>query len=173
MLIQLTDSDLSKMPNVLRKDLLGWLQSMDLDFSLPAQQRDLNLVVMDIAKLEHSNDLDLESHLTSEPENQDKSDRSQIRLSQLFDGGLTRSGMPMRVRLKRERAKEIGRDYINSLTISPRGTVAYEGEEFDKPSPLAAKLNGSPVNGWEYLEVKREGEWMRLEILRQQLRQAL
>ena len=172
MLIQLTDSDLSKMPNVLRKDLLGWLQSMDLDSSLPAQG-DVSLMVMDIAKMEHSNDLDLGSHLATEPENQDKSDRSQIRLSQLFDGGLTRSGMPVRVRLKRERAKEIGRDYINSLTISSKGTLMCEGEEFDKPSPLATKLNGSPVNGWEYLEVKREGEWMRLEVLRQQSRQAL
>ncbi|NJR39361.1 MAG: hypothetical protein HC781_11760 [Leptolyngbyaceae cyanobacterium CSU_1_4] len=173
MLIQLTDSDLSKMPNVLRKDLLGWLQSMDLDSSLLAQQGDLSLMVMDIAKMEYSNDLDLENHLAFELEDQDKSDCSQIRLSQLFDGGLTRSGMLVRVRLKRERAKKIGRDYINSLTISPRGTVAYGGEEFDKPSPLATKLNGSPANGWEYLEVKREGEWMRLEILRQQLRQAL
>ena len=166
MLIQLTDGDLTKMPDVLRKDLLGWLQSMNSDSSPLAQQEqeDVNSVMVDITRLKHSA-FDLEE--------QDKSDRSQVRLSQLFDGGLTRLGMPVRVRLKRKRVKEIGRDYFNSLVISSRGTVLYEGEEFDKPSPLATKLNGSPVNGWEYLEVKREGEWMRLEVLRKQSRQAL
>jgi hypothetical protein len=174
MLIQLTDHDLSKMPTILRRDLLGWLQTMDSDSSLPTQGEleDFSLTMKNVAKLKHANDLDLEAHFDFEAEEQDKSDRSQIRLSQLLDGGLTRLGMPVRIRLKRERAKEIGRDYINSLTISPKGTVAYEGEEFDKPSPLATKLNGSPVNGWEYLEVKRDGEWVRLEILRQQVRQA-
>jgi len=81
--------------------------------------------------------------------------------------------MSLRARLKRDRAKEIGRDYLNSLVISSRGTVVFEDEEFDKPSPLATRLNGSSANGWEYLEVKREGEWVRLEVLRQQVRQTL
>lgn len=175
MLVQLTDGDLLKMPTLLRRDLLGWLQSTDSDSSSPVQttQEDLNLAVMRIATPKHSKALDSENYFALDPEDKDKSDRSQIRLSQLFDSGLTRSGMPVRIRLKREQAKKIGRGYINGLTISPTGTVVDEGENFDKPSPLATKLNSSPANGWEYLEVKRDGEWVRLETLRQQMRQAV
>ncbi|BAZ07927.1 hypothetical protein [Calothrix sp. NIES-3974] len=40
-------------------------------------------------------------------------------------------------------------------------------EEFDKPSPLAAKVNGGAANGWEYIEVKKNDQWIRLEELRQ------
>ncbi|PMB02181.1 hypothetical protein CEN49_26220 [Fischerella thermalis CCMEE 5273] len=43
----------------------------------------------------------------------------------------------------------------------------YKGEEFDKPSPLAAKVNGGAANGWEYIEVKKNDQWIRLEELRQ------
>ncbi|RDH47173.1 hypothetical protein CA946_21940 [Fischerella thermalis 111/344/542] len=58
-------------------------------------------------------------------------------------------------------AKKLQRDYINGLEISVKGTIVYNGEEFDKPSPLAAK-----INGWEYIEVKKDDKWVRLEELR-------
>lgn len=32
--------------------------------------------------------------------------------------------------------------------------------------PLAAKFNGGAVNGWEYIEVKKDNQWIRLEELR-------
>lgn len=51
-------------------------------------------------------------------------------------------------------AKKLHCDYIDGLEISPTGTITYQGEDFDKPSPLAAKFNGGAANGWEYIEVK-------------------
>lgn len=169
MLIQLTDIDLAKMTPSLRGGLLEWIQSRSF-METCQEQKAANSVV---PKMEPSKGAVIESNFLPNLEDQDESQRSQIRLSQLFDGGLTKPGMPVRVRLKRERAKDVGRDYLNNLTISSKGTVVHEDEEFDKPSPLAAKLNGSPANGWEYIEVKREGEWIRLEVLRQQARQAI
>lgn len=58
------------------------------------------------------------------------------------------------------------REYINGLEISVKGTIFYQDEEFDKPSPLAKKINSSDVNGWEYIEVKKNNQWIRLEELR-------
>ncbi|WP_256678199.1 hypothetical protein [Fischerella major] len=56
--------------------------------------------------------------------------------------------------------------YLYGLEISAKGTIFYKGEEFDKPSPLAAKVGGA-ANGWEYIEVKKNDQWIRLEELRQ------
>ncbi|OKH52741.1 hypothetical protein NIES2101_13880 [Calothrix sp. HK-06] len=78
--------------------------------------------------------------------------------------------MPVRVRLKREVAKILGCNYVNGLDISPKGTIVYKSEEFDKPSPLAAKVNGGGANGWYYVQVKNNGEWISLEELRQNWR---
>ncbi|PMB45488.1 hypothetical protein CEN41_08040 [Fischerella thermalis CCMEE 5330] len=64
-------------------------------------------------------------------------------------------------------AKKLQRDYINGLEISAKGTIFYKGEEFDKPSPLAVKVYGPGANGWEYIEVKKNDQWIRLEELRQ------
>lgn len=59
-----------------------------------------------------------------------------------------------------------------NVSLSPMtGTIFHERQEFDKVSPLAGKLNGSTLNGWEYLEVKKDGEWIKFDTLRQQLRQ--
>ncbi|NMG19325.1 hypothetical protein DP116_07585 [Brasilonema bromeliae SPC951] len=74
--------------------------------------------------------------------------------------------MPVRVKLKREEAKKRSRDYINNLEISVKGTIVYNGEEFEKPSPLAAKVNGGAANGWEYIEVKKDNQWICLDTLR-------
>lgn len=167
MLIQLTDSDLARMTPALRGDLLNWIESRSFT-EMSQEQTSANLMLLD---LEPYNSSAVVSNFPATLEAQYESQRSQIRLSQLLDEGLTKPGMPLRIRLKRDRAKEIGRSYLNNLTISSKGTVIYGNEEFDKPSPLATKLNGSSVNGWEYVEIKREGEWVRLEVLRQQARQ--
>jgi hypothetical protein len=90
-----------------------------------------------------------------------------VRLSQLFDAGITESGMAVRVRLNPEEAKKRGRKYIDGLEISKKGTIIHNGQEFDKPSPLAKKLKGSNGNGWEYIEVKKNGEWVGLDKLRE------
>ncbi|KJH69559.1 hypothetical protein UH38_23090 [Aliterella atlantica CENA595] len=74
--------------------------------------------------------------------------------------------MSVRVKLKRDLAKKLGREYINSLEISSTGTIVCDGQEFDKPSPLTGKINGSSCNGWEYIEIKKDGCWVRLEELR-------
>jgi hypothetical protein len=171
MLIQLTDSDLAKMPTTLCENFLEWLQSMNSLSSFTQTTGDQQAAITtlnDVVKLEQPGCSELERNFCIDNEG----DRFHVRLSELFDAGLTRSGMPLRVRFKRRNAKDTGRDYLNNLAISPRGTVVYNGEEFDKPSPLATKLNGSPVNGWEYVEVKKDGEWVRLDELRQRIRQA-
>jgi len=73
----------------------------------------------------------------------------------------------VRVRLKRDLAQKLGRNYINSLEISIKGTILYDGQDFDKPSPLAEKVNGSSANGWEYIEVKKNDQWICLNELRE------
>ncbi|MEB3214170.1 MAG: hypothetical protein VKL39_22670 [Leptolyngbyaceae bacterium] len=171
MFIQLTENDLAQMPTPLCEDLLKWLKSMNADPFIQSisPQPSAGLDSIKVEESKHDREAP-EGYVSSRADNQEKRMRTHVLLSQLFDAGLTRSGMPVRVRLKRDHAKNIGRDYLNSLTISSKGTVLYDGEEFDKPSPLATKLNGSPVNGWEYIEVKKDNAWLRLENLRQQVR---
>lgn len=164
MLIQLTDSDLAKMPGDLCKDLLKWLQSVN-SCSLTGVKKQLQDSSLEKIK---AGGLEIERRITINQEG--KREMHHILLSQLFDAGITRSGMPVRVRLTRKQAKASGRDYLNGLTISSRGTVIHDGQEFNKPSPLAAKLNGSAANGWEYIEVKKGNDWIRLDNLRQQIR---
>ncbi len=169
--IQLNDNDLAKMPATLCEELLGWLQSLNTSFS-PArlEQPHEDRTTVDLLDLAQSSSASSNDNVFV-IEGRNRKDRSHIRLSQLFDEGLTRTGMSVRVRLTQDRAKEIGRDYLNSLTISATGTIFHEGQEFDKVSPLAGKLNDSTLNGWEYLEVKKDGEWIKFDTLRQQLRQ--
>jgi len=97
---------------------------------------------------------------------QEKADHSYVKLTQLFDAGITKRGMPVRVKLKRDVAKKLHREYINGLQMSAKGTIVHNGKEFDKPSPLAAEVNGSAANGWEYIQVKKDDQWVCLDILR-------
>ncbi len=171
MIIQLSREDLGKMPPALRHDFLGWMQSVSTSCSsAELKQVDEDRVPSELLDLAESSNVSGNDDVPK-GEGQDKRDRSHVRLSQLFDEGLTRAGMSVRVRLTQDRAKEVGRDYLNSLTISATGTIFHEGQEFDKVSPLAGKLNGCTLNGWEYLEVKKDGEWIKFDTLRQQLRQ--
>ena len=94
-----------------------------------------------------------------------------VTLTQLYDAGITKQGMSIRVKLKQERARQLCRDYVNRLEISDRGTIIYEGNEFNKPSSLATKINGSAAGGWNYVEAKVNGQWVRLDQLRQIWRQ--
>jgi hypothetical protein len=171
MFIQLTDSDLSKMPATLCEDFLGWLHSMNLgSFSTIESQRQIpDLEAMKLIELRFENQ---ESDMPAESnaDDQNRKDNTHVLLSQLLDAGITRSGMSVRIRLKRGLAKNVGRDYLNGMTISPKGSVLYDGKEFDKPSPLASQLNSGSVNGWEYIEVKKEDGWVRLDSLRQLVR---
>lgn len=160
--IHLSDSDISQMPEPGRTWFLNWLpeflKTKRSEFEpLPARQQSNELQVP-AAQLV----LNLDSQTPEE-----KAEHSHVRLTQLFDAGITKRGMPVRVKLKRDVAKKLGRDYINSLEISGKGTISFDGQEFDKPSPLAAQVNGSSVNGWEYIEVKKNDQWVCLDELRQ------
>jgi hypothetical protein len=167
MLIQLTDSDLAKMPEDLYRNLLKWLQSVN-SYSLTGKEsQDFSLEGINLGGLKKPSYEKLHSRFAA---NKETRAEAHVLLSQLLDAGITRSGMPVRVRLMRKQAKAAGRDYFNGLTISPRGTVIHNGQEFDKPSPLAAKLNGGSANGWEYIEIKRDDNWIRLDDLRKQIR---
>jgi hypothetical protein len=94
--------------------------------------------------------------------------QQRIKLSELLDAGLISPKMPVRVRLRREIADELGRIYINGMVVSRNGCVVYNEIEYERPSPLAMAVNQDrTANGWEYVEVKtRKGDWVRLEELR-------
>ena len=159
--IHLNDDDISRMPESLRHLFLNWLPEYLKTNNSWFEQIPVN----QIRQPEVSS-----TQLFLNLENQtleDKADHSHVRLSQLFDAGITKRGMAVRVKLKREEAKKKGREYINSLEISARGTIVYDGEEFDKPSPLATKVTGGAANGWEYVEVKKNNEWICLDKLRE------
>lgn len=162
--ISLTEEDLSQMPPALRTSLVNWQMTK---MSATGQKH----VSQHRSKPKETiNQLSL----LPEPENrvfEQETNHTHVTLTKLYDAGITKPGMPIRVKLKRDIAKKRGRSYFNSLEISPRGTVLLEGQEFDKPSPLATKINCSPARGWEYVEIKVNGQWVRLEQLRQTWRQ--
>lgn len=155
--IHLNDEDISKMPESLYRSLLDWLlKTKNLRFEQTQVIQQPKPVVSSTQLL-----LNLDSQ-----KSEDKADNSHVRLSELFDAGMTKRGMAIRVKLKSKEAKKKGRDYINSMEISAEGTIFYNGEDFDQPSPLATKINGGATNGWEYVEVKKNGEWICLDQLR-------
>lgn len=157
--IRLNNDDLNRMPLELYTELLNWLKTdRSRSKQSPTPQRPVEPT---------ANPQQLALSLESESQTpEEKAEHSHVRLTQLFDGGITRRGMPVQVKLKRNVAKKLGCDYINSLEISGKGTIFFDGQEFDKPSPLAAKINGSSVNGWEYIEVKKNDQWVCLDELR-------
>ncbi|MEG4071445.1 hypothetical protein QUA30_02095 [Microcoleus sp. Pol14C2] len=162
--IHLNDSDISQMPELLRTSFLEWLPKR---LNINPSQPDRTAVPQQSSKPETlptqlTLDLALASQISDE-----KADNSHVKLTQLFDAGITKRGMPVRVRLKRDLAKKLGRDYINGLKISVTGTILYDGQDFDKASPLAEKVNRSSANGWEYIEIKKNDQWICLNELRE------
>lgn len=153
--IQLSDKDINSMPETLRNSFLEWAFSTGKSKSYPAS-------ILSAHKKASIQQLILEF-----PSQVKKEDNSHVRLTQLFDAGITKAGMLVRVKLKRKVARKWGREYINNLKISGKGTIIYNGEEFDKPSPLVKQFNEGESNGWEYIEVKKDGKWLCLDELRQ------
>jgi hypothetical protein len=163
MYIQLDDNDISKMPESLQSQLLDWLP----EYLKTKNSNDNSTIITSLATYKptlQSQQLNINFESQNQEEN---AEHSRIRLSQLFDAGITKKGMTVRVRLTRENAKKLDREYINSLEISATGTIVYNGQEFDAPSPLAVKVNEiKTANGWEYVEVKRNDQWISLDELR-------
>ncbi|MFN6462678.1 MAG: hypothetical protein RMZ41_012630 [Nostoc sp. DedVER02] len=162
--INLTEEDLSQMPSALRTQLLHWQMTKMSSIRQTSFQRYSSKPKESAKQLS----------LVLKPEYQaheSEGNNTRITLTQLYDAGITKQGMPIRVRLKRDRAKELCRSYINSMEISGRGTIIFQGQEFDLPSPLATEVNGSSVGGWEYIEIKKDAQWVRLEELRQIFKQ--
>lgn len=181
--ISLTEGDLSQMPPALRTSLLNWQMtkmSAIRQAHVQREPRKSKETVNQLSLLFESQNQLAEpeinhTHVTlPEPENQfaeAEKTHKHVTLTQLCDAGITKPGMPIRVRLKKHIANQRGRSFFNSLEISDKGTVLLENQEFNKPSPLATKINGSPAGGWDYVEVKVDGLWVRLEQLRQTWRQ--
>lgn len=159
--IHLNDGDIFQMPETLRRLFLDWLPEY-----LKTKNSGFNQIQVFQQPQPEVPPKQLLLYLESQTL-EDKIDNSHVRLSQLFDAGITRRGMAVRVKLKREEAKKRGREYINSLEISARGTIVSDKEEFDKPSPLATKINRSATNGWEYVEIKKNDDWVCLDKLRE------
>jgi hypothetical protein len=167
MLIQLTDRDLAQMPQRLCNDLLQWLQVKQSNVFPPltAVQETPEHLTLKIDRPQTSVRL-VKNTQSSTPD-------AHVRLSQLFDMGLFSQNSQIRVRLKREKTQQIGYGYITTgIQVSPTGAIVYGGEEFDKPSPLASKINGGGTNGWDYIEIKQKGEWICLGELRKVWRRA-
>ncbi|MGB3693475.1 MAG: hypothetical protein WBG70_09670 [Spirulinaceae cyanobacterium] len=147
--IHLTDNDIAQMPEPMRTGFLNWLPKR-------LQPGGVNL-----KKAPTQLSIDLDNQFPR----QEKSN-CHVRLTQLFDAGLTKQGMPVRVKLTRKNAEIKGVEYVNSMMVSPGGIIVYQGEEFDKPSPLANEINNSQCNGWDYVEVKKDNQWIVLKELR-------
>jgi len=162
--IHLKDRDISQMPEPLRRAFLEWVPG-----HLAKKPQPTAAIGQPNGKLQPScSPVQLSFNLKPElPDN-----NSHVRLSQLMDAGFIKPGMPVRVRYTNDRAKESNRDYINNLEISPKGTIIYQGQEFDKPSPLAAKVNQCPLNGWDYVQVKKNGNWVFLKEVRNMWRKS-
>lgn len=156
MIIQLTDNDLQEMPSELCSELLKWLQ--------PKQPRDDQMPISQavMEKVPEQLILEVNGSVLDYP----TPDYSRVRVSQLFDMGLIEENSQVHIWLKRNKARQLAHSYVMSIQISSQGTLTYEGEKFDKPSPLAAKVNGGAINGWEYIEIKRHGQWICLNELR-------
>lgn len=155
--IHLTDSDISQMPEPGRTLFLNWL---------PQHLNAKSLKSHPATACQPPRQLELlASQQVRDCTSTETTDRSHVRLTQLFDAGITQYGMPVRVRLKRALAKKLGRDYIDGIEVSANGTIVYKGQEFDKPSPLAETVNSGSLNGWEYIEVKKDC-WICLDELR-------
>ena len=162
--INLTEDDLSQMPSALRTHLLHWQMTKMSAIGQTSVSRHSSKHKESAKQLS----------LRLEPENQvpeSEANHTRVTLAQLYDAGITKRGMPIRVRLKRDRARKLGRSYVNSMEISATGTIIFQGQEFDIPSPLATEVNGSAAGGWDYIEIKIDGQWVRLEQLRQIFKQ--
>lgn len=160
--INLSDKDVDQMPEPLRTRFLNWLTEH-------LKTKSLNSAKLQVFQ-QSSEPKALPTQLSFDFADQtleEKTESSRVRLTELFDAGITKRGMALRVKLKREIAKKRGRDYINGLEISATGTIIFNGHEFDKPSPLAAQINGSSANGWEYIEIKKNDKWILLDELRE------
>lgn len=190
MIIQLTDADLKQMPSSLSTDLLQWFQlrqaetyqdnSSSLATEAMSQQLDfkIDLPIENLEKEQQQREMDSKgsrfaySNQLQRDTACDSREASHVRISQLFDMGLLSEKTQIRIRLKQDSARLAGYRYVTNIQISSKGTVSYQGEAFDKPSPLVAKVNGSSANGWEYIEIKRNGEWVCLDELRKIWRKA-
>jgi hypothetical protein len=157
--IYLTAQDICQMPEPGKTWFLNWLREY-----LKVKSGKSNQIAFSDKLITKQLNLDLET--------KDKADRSHIRLTQLLDAGITKPKMAVRVKLTRVRAQKSGREYVNGLEISSKGTVIYQGAEFNKVSPLATAVNGTSntLNGWEYVEVKKNGAWISLDDLRKPLK---
>lgn len=180
--IELNSEDLRRMPQTLSANLLTWLQYERLKPS-PRSNSSAKTDVQQLSLVSNlsqgsqpsriSADAAPKSKTSSYGAPQISSAHTHVKLSQLLDAGITRTGMAVRVRLKQELATQRGHEYVTKgVAISPRGTVVYKGQEFDKPSPLAKQVNSSAVNGWEYVEVMKDGQWVCLDELRKIWRNA-
>jgi hypothetical protein len=173
--IELSGEDLRKMPPNLVASLVNWLHYERLRPATTTSNSQGKSDVEQLSLALNSNSKEQDSHTFTKAvdlvkafkAHQDSKEHHHIRLTQLFAAGITKAGMPVRVKLKQELAKQRGYEYVTKeLSISRKGTVLYKTREFDKPSPLATQVNGSPINGWEYVEVMKDGQWVCLNELR-------
>ncbi len=94
--IHLSDKDINSMPEPLRSSFLDWVFDKEKSQSCPAP-------ILSAHQKTSAQQLILDFHSQV-----NKEDNSHIKLTQLFDAGMTKAGMLVRVKLKRKLAKKWG-----------------------------------------------------------------
>lgn len=156
--ITLTEEDLKQMPHQVRSYLVA---------NLSQTKQEKESVKIPDSKVSQLPLLQLLDGNKQKKVSKKRKNQPQTRLSELLDAGVTKAKMPVRVRLTQEMAQKIGRDFINGMEISSTGTIYYQTKEFNKPSPLADEINNTSLNGWDYVQVKKNNQWIYLKELRQ------
>lgn len=157
--ITFTYDDLKQMPPKLSSELMAWMNHKNQTKDKSKSSGISNQPQPPLLEL-------LERNNQNKGRRKRKS-QPQTPLSELLDAGITKPKMPVRVRLTQEMAQKIGRDFINGMEISNTGTIYYNKKEYKKPSPLADEINKTSLNGWDYVQVKKNNQWIYLKDLRQ------
>lgn len=165
MQITFTHDELKQMPHQLSHELITWMNQKNQGQNKPQSSRISNV------KTSQAPLLQLLDEKTEQKHTRQRKSQPHIPLTKLFDAGLISVKMPVRVRLTSKMAKKTGRDFINGMEISSTGKINYNSKEFNKPSPLADEINNTSLNGWDYVQVKKNNQWIFLKELRETYKQ--
>lgn len=86
--------------------------------------------------------------------------RSPVSLSDLLSAGLLQPGQELRFRTNAAKQARVAGD----------GTIAFEGQTYSSPSTAGrAAAGGVSTNGWVSWQINRNGQWIDLSRLRDEL----
>lgn len=92
-------------------------------------------------------------------------DSGEVEVADLIKAGLVRIGDEWRYIPRRNRGAP---KVMTSATITEHG-LRIGASGFGSPSRAARAVVGSPRNGWKFWRFEKNGEWVYVDELRQQL----